>query len=168
MKKNMFFILGGISACVLIITFVGCQKKSKMETSALESQAMLNEIVVAPDRMEAMAVTSKSQMAATQAAPSTTEMIESIPNSQSPATQGQESAKSAPTAKEIQQALTNAGLYSGKIDGSLGPKTKAAIKAFQEQNGLKADGKVGSKTWQKMKASLEAPAASGGQTAKVK
>jgi len=56
-----------------------------------------------------------------------------------------------PSAQDIQQALKNANLYEGKIDGILGPNTRKAIEAFQSQNSLKADGKVGSKTWQKLK-----------------
>lgn len=59
-------------------------------------------------------------------------------------------ADSKPTEKEIQQALKNVGLYKGKVDGEIGPKTKEAIKVFQEQNNLAVDGKVGSKTWQKL------------------
>ncbi len=55
-----------------------------------------------------------------------------------------------PTNQQIQQALKNAGLYDGAIDGSLGKRSKAAIKTFQEQNGLTADGKVGKKTWAKL------------------
>lgn len=55
-----------------------------------------------------------------------------------------------PAVQTIQQALQNAGLYQGKIDGDLGPKTKKAIKDFQAQNGLTADGKVGPRTWQKL------------------
>ena len=49
--------------------------------------------------------------------------------------------------QQIQTALKTAGLYSGKIDGKIGPGTKKAIMAFQGQSGLKADGKVGPKTW---------------------
>ncbi|MBU1912234.1 MAG: peptidoglycan-binding protein [Candidatus Omnitrophica bacterium] len=56
-----------------------------------------------------------------------------------------------PSVQDIQQALKNAGLYEGKIDGILGPMTREAIKSFQSQNGLKSDGKVGSMTWQKLK-----------------
>ncbi len=59
-----------------------------------------------------------------------------------------------PTAKQIQQALKNAGFYAGKVDGNAGPKTKKAIEAFQTQNGLKADGKVGPKTWKLLSAHL--------------
>ena len=57
----------------------------------------------------------------------------------------------APTNTEIQQALQNAGLYQGAVDGNIGSKSKAAISAFQTQNGLTADGKVGPKTWAKLK-----------------
>ena len=35
-------------------------------------------------------------------------------------------------------------------DGIYGPKTEAAIKKFQQQNGLTADGIVGAMTWQKL------------------
>jgi peptidoglycan hydrolase-like protein with peptidoglycan-binding domain len=55
---------------------------------------------------------------------------------------------------EIQRALANAGYYSAPVDGLLGPKTRAAVKAFQEANGLKADGVCGDKTWQKLKVFL--------------
>lgn len=52
--------------------------------------------------------------------------------------------------KKIQQALKNAGLYTGNVDGKIGPKTREAIKAFQTQNGLKADGVAGAQTWAKL------------------
>jgi len=55
-----------------------------------------------------------------------------------------------PTDEQIQQALKNTGLYAGEIDGKIGPKSKKAIKDFQEQNGLTADGKVGPKTWERL------------------
>ena len=50
----------------------------------------------------------------------------------------------------IQQSLKKAGCNPGDIDGKNGPKTKAAIKKFQEKMGLKVDGKVGYKTLTKM------------------
>lgn len=56
-----------------------------------------------------------------------------------------------PSVKEIQGALKNANLYEGNIDGILGPKTRNAIEAFQSQNNLTPDGKVGPKTWDKLK-----------------
>ncbi len=60
-----------------------------------------------------------------------------------------------PSPQEIQQALKNANLFQGKIDGNIGPKTKRAIKEFQTRNNLNADGKVGSKTWEKLKVYLK-------------
>ena len=56
------------------------------------------------------------------------------------------SGKKSLTHKDIQLALKNAGFYNGPIDGKIGRNTKKAIKEFQKANGLKADGKVGSKT----------------------
>src|SRR3989338_181197 len=54
--------------------------------------------------------------------------------------------------KQIQTALKNAGYDPGTIDGKLGARSKKAIKDFQAANGLKADGKVGAKTWAKLSA----------------
>ena len=56
-----------------------------------------------------------------------------------------------PTAVEIQTALKNAGLYTGAIDGKIGPMTKKAIEEFQKNNNIKVDGKVGPKTWEALK-----------------
>lgn len=62
-------------------------------------------------------------------------------------------------AKKVQTALKNAGFYTGNIDGKLGPKSKEAIKAFQAQNGLKADGVAGAQTWAKLGQYYASPAA---------
>jgi len=48
--------------------------------------------------------------------------------------------------KEIQQALLDAGFDPGPIDGIMGPRTRAAISAFQTANGLTVDGVVGTDT----------------------
>ena len=52
---------------------------------------------------------------------------------------------------DIQQFLANNGFNPGPVDGQSGPKTKAAIKAFQQKAGLYADGIVGNKTKAAMK-----------------
>ncbi len=48
--------------------------------------------------------------------------------------------------KTIQQRLKTWGYYTGAVDGIIGPKSIAAIKKFQKNNGLVVDGIVGSKT----------------------
>ncbi|MFH1888758.1 MAG: peptidoglycan-binding domain-containing protein [Candidatus Omnitrophota bacterium] len=59
--------------------------------------------------------------------------------------------KSRPNSKQIQMALQNAGYNPGAIDGRMGSRTKEAIKAFQRDNNLKVDGKVGQRTWSLLK-----------------
>ena len=49
-------------------------------------------------------------------------------------------------ATDIQKALNNKG-YKLDVDGVIGPKTTAAIKDYQQKNGLAVDGIVGDKTW---------------------
>lgn len=48
--------------------------------------------------------------------------------------------------KKLQQALDILGYYDGKIDGVYGSGTTAAVKAYQEDNGLEADGYAGTAT----------------------
>jgi murein L,D-transpeptidase YcbB/YkuD len=59
--------------------------------------------------------------------------------------------KSRPKAKQIQAALKSAGYYNGPVDGRIGKKTRRAIRAFQKDNGLQVDGRVGKATWAKLK-----------------
>ena len=46
----------------------------------------------------------------------------------------------------VQQKLKDLGFYTGSVDGVYGTGSMAAVKAFQRQNGLTADGLVGSRT----------------------
>ena len=47
---------------------------------------------------------------------------------------------------EIQTRLKNWGYYDGGIDGVYGSRTEAAVRWFQRQNGLSADGQAGPQT----------------------
>ena len=49
--------------------------------------------------------------------------------------------------EQIQQRLKALGLYRGPLDGVYGGGTEAAVRAFQQQGGLAADGAVGGATW---------------------
>lgn len=50
-----------------------------------------------------------------------------------------------PTVTEIQTRLKSWGYYSGTIDGVYGSGTEAAIRRFQQANGLSVDGQAGAK-----------------------
>jgi len=52
-----------------------------------------------------------------------------------------------PDVVDLQRRLNELGFNAGSADGDFGPKTLAAVKAFQQSRGLAADGVVGPKTW---------------------
>jgi len=49
--------------------------------------------------------------------------------------------------KQLQSRLKELGYYSGEVDGDFGSATMRAVKSFQKQHALDADGIVGEKTW---------------------
>ncbi len=51
----------------------------------------------------------------------------------------------------LQRRLIAGGFGPDEIDGRFGPKTAAAVRAFQEQNGLDVDGIVGPNTWDRLR-----------------
>lgn len=55
----------------------------------------------------------------------------------------------------VQTALALVDCDPGEIDGIDGPKTRQAIKSFQETAGLDADGIVGPKTREALKNTLD-------------
>lgn len=57
-------------------------------------------------------------------------------------------------AVDIQKALKAAGYYAGTADGKIGPSSREAIRNFQRDNGLNADGVCGQQTWSKLKTYL--------------
>ncbi len=51
---------------------------------------------------------------------------------------------------QLQARLVELGYYKGEITGRYSNETKAAVTAFQKNNGLSADGVTGEKTWNMM------------------
>jgi peptidoglycan hydrolase-like protein with peptidoglycan-binding domain len=56
---------------------------------------------------------------------------------------------------EVQAALQKLGYKVGKVDGKLGSKTKAAIKAFQKTQHLGVNGKITPKLLEQLKIAIE-------------
>ena len=119
-----------LMAILLVFTF-GCGRKAQEAELPTEPELVLNEIEPS------------SNLEVSTSPPPLAPVEASLPEK--------------PTTEDIQKALKNAGLYQGKIDGTIGPKTKKAIEEFQSNNNLKADGKVGPKTWQVLKSYLNKP-----------
>lgn len=71
------------------------------------------------------------------------------------------------TGIQVQKALKNAGVYDGKVDGKIGPRTKSAVVEFQRQHSLKSDGVIGQKTWSVLKTYLEQPPAASSEENKA-
>ena len=65
-------------------------------------------------------------------------------------------AKGSMDVKKLQEGLQKLGYDPGPVDGILGPKTSAALRTFQQDNGLKADGKPGKATTAKLEVLLKA------------
>lgn len=56
-----------------------------------------------------------------------------------------------PVVRKAQSTLKDLGLYTGTLDGQMGPNTSNAISQFQEQAGLSVTGKLDVKTMQELK-----------------
>ena len=58
--------------------------------------------------------------------------------------------------RKVQEALKDKGEDPGAIDGVMGKKTRAAIKAFQKSNGIKVTGTLDDQTAEKLGVQKEA------------
>ncbi len=145
--KNMTGLVLGL---IMVVAFAGCQKK---EAKAPVEEPIVTEetsaTAMANMEMNAMGVPTDMNVA-NGAVPSALEAASSAVE------QTVAAVIENPTPQQIQEALKSAGYYEGKVDGSIGPKTKNAIEKFQTENGLKADGKVGPRTWAKLGTHLAA------------
>ncbi len=132
MKRGMYFLI----AAMVLVGLSGCGKKQEAE----ELQPITLESLSTASSPAQTTPEIKDQDVKALVPPAVTPAKEVLPvPPQGPYK---------PTGMEIQTALKNAGFYNGKIDGKLGPMSKKAIEAFQKANNLKADGKVGAKTWE--------------------
>lgn len=50
------------------------------------------------------------------------------------------------TVRKVQRTLNRCGYNCGTADGVMGTRTKRALKSYQRDNGLKADGAIGQQT----------------------
>lgn len=64
--------------------------------------------------------------------------------------------------KKLQQYLKDLKYYKGSVDGTFGEGTEDAVKAFQKNNGLTADGVAGTQTLKKLYGNSAKPAPSSG------
>ena len=60
--------------------------------------------------------------------------------------------------KAVQQALKDQGHDPGDIDGIMGPKTQAALRDYQQKQGLKATGRLDAETSAKLGVEAKASA----------
>jgi putative peptidoglycan binding protein len=67
------------------------------------------------------------------------------------------SPSSANTTRAVQQALKDRGHDPGEVDGAMGPKTQAALRDFQQKEGLKATGVADADTMARLAASASIP-----------
>ena len=137
--KNLVLVVVVVFA---LTTFIGCNKKKKDDAADLNGVSTENVVSVTDNTAGNADMTNSVPVVVENSSSASTDVAEPA---MAPA--AEETVTGKPTNKQIQQALKNAGIYDGKVDGTVGPKTKKAIEAFQSQNGLKADGKVGRKTW---------------------
>ena len=152
MKKYLF--LTGILVTVTILA--ACGQRAKTEEKSTEAEQVLEENGATAAQESATSEEGQLQgEAQTSSGGETADVAQMQPAVSQVSQQPQEVSSNLnisekPTVQEIQQALQNAGLYQGKIDGDLGPRTKKAIRDFQQQNALTVDGKVGPQTWSKL------------------
>jgi peptidoglycan hydrolase-like protein with peptidoglycan-binding domain len=146
--KNLVLVLVVVFG---LTSFIGCNKKKK-DDADLNGVSADNVVSVTDNSQNADLTNSVPVVVENASAAASTDVAEPAIATATADASGK------PTNQMIQQALKNAGLYDGKVDGNIGPKTKKAIEAFQTQNGLKADGKVGRKTWKTLSPFLNKPA----------
>ncbi len=143
LKKWSLMALAGVMVVALSGCATSARKQKDVEIEGLKNQiSLLESQIQSKDEelnscREAVARQSQQPQVETAAVAPVSSKKKVIPE-----------VKNRPTHKQIQIALTNAGYDPGKIDGKMGRQTKDAIMTFQRAHDIKADGKVGAKTWE--------------------
>ena len=129
---------------LLITSFLGCAtfRRKDLDLQALKNQIRVLEVQLEQkdEEIASLRETLNKEMQERQELIERLEKVKSI-----------KVTKSEPSTRQIQTALKNAGYNPGPIDGKMGEKTRAAIRAFQRANDLKVDGRVGKRTWRILK-----------------
>ena len=128
--------------CLITILLSGCataRKKHELEVVSLQERIVYLEDEL--DNKDKLAMSLQDQIEMMQ------QELSTVREQQKPETKESDMSMPKLSTEQIQLALVGAGYYDGPVDNKRGPKTRAAIRAFQKANGLKADGKVGPKTW---------------------
>ncbi len=141
-RTTLFFALAGV---LLIGSGCASKKKTSKQISALEAQ-----MGVVTDELTRLDQSIQELRSGSQSAAATGSSSRSSSSGNYASVYRTPSGFELPS-HDIQAALKNAGYYQGNVDGKIGPATKDAVKAFQRDNGLEADGVVGRRTWDKLK-----------------
>jgi len=131
-------------AVVLVLGLIGLQGCATTSSSSGSMMALENRVKALENRLAVVEADVNVSSAPARTVSMDTLLEEEerpAPAVSSPSEMGKE---------DIQQALKNAGYYAGTIDGKIGPKTKAAIREFQDDMGLKVDGIAGRNTKEKL------------------
>lgn len=136
--SKRFFMLAFVAVLAIPLMLIGCKAKSQKPVEIVNE--MPESSATSEESLSPQAPLEPAQMVA----------AETIPPTANPPVQAKEpmvTREKQDRNKDIQKALKAAGFYTGAVDGKIGPRTKKAIIDFQKAKGLKADGKVGPKTW---------------------
>ena len=144
---NISYVAMTAIVAAAMLTAQGCGKDADKKQKFVVGDDMMNlteaDTMLSGSADEAVELVDNGQQAAT-------DLAVEVPVTETPASAAPVMGDT-PEDQAIQAALKDLGLYTGDIDGKIGPKTRAAIREFQSQNGLVVDGKVGPKTWTALK-----------------
>lgn len=176
---NIKFLVAASAIVALSLVNTGCKKKNQPSEAELQRQytdrrfteidsrlSELNSKVdaapVAQPSTSPVVITDVGQAPAPERRPRAAAYSQDVPSytptrsarSSSGKSGGKAIAVSGVNPRDVQKALNHAGFNPGKVDGKVGPNTVRAIKQFQSAEGLKADGVVGPRTWERLRKHL--------------